>query len=162
MGFRFRLGPFTFGRTGTRLSLWFRGGGISTPLSGKGRTFGKVRVGPLSWYGQSGENPHALPHEESAQVEHHLIDANERAAIEAFRTDASFLGRLQQKGMPWRGVQERLKEELPSHLPDQDNIAYGLVPKAMEITFGQQGTAWGTEKRPARSGTGMTTWIVVK
>lgn len=162
MSFRFRLGPFTFGRTGTRLSLWFGGVGISTPLSGKGRTFGKVSVGPVSCYGQSGENPRSLPREESAVAEHNSFEAHERAAIDAFRADQSFLGRLQQTGMPWRGVQERLKEELPSHLPDRDNIAYCLVPKAMSITFGQQEAAWGTEKRPSKSGTGLTTWIVVK
>lgn len=162
MSFRFRLGPFTFGRTGTRLSLWLGGIGISTPLSGKGRTFGKVSVGPLSWYGQSGGNPRDLLQEEAALVEHNPFGAHEHAAIESFRADASFLGRLQQKGMPWRGVQERLKEELPNHLRDRDNIAYGLVPKAMSITFGQQETAWSTEKRPSKSGTGLTTWIVVK
>jgi hypothetical protein len=50
MGFRFRIGPFTFGRTGTRLSFWRSGTGISVPLSGKGRTSGKVGLGPLSWY----------------------------------------------------------------------------------------------------------------
>lgn len=51
MSFRFRLGPLTFGRTGTRISLWRRGSGVSIPLSGKGRTFAKVRFGPASWYG---------------------------------------------------------------------------------------------------------------
>jgi hypothetical protein len=50
MSFRFRLGPFTFGRTGTRLSLWHRGIGVSIPLSGKGRSFSKIGVGPASWY----------------------------------------------------------------------------------------------------------------
>jgi hypothetical protein len=56
MSFRFRLGPFTFGRTGTRLSLWRRGTGVSIPLSGKGRSFGKLGIGPASWYfsGSSG------------------------------------------------------------------------------------------------------------
>jgi hypothetical protein len=28
-------------------------------------------------------------------------------------------------------------------------------------TIGQQETAWKTEKRPAKSGSGYTTWIVV-
>ena len=162
MGFRFRLGPFTFGRTGTRLSLWLGGTGLSTPLSGKGRTFGKVGIGPLSWYGQSGNSPSALPSEEAAAVEPNPLGAYEGAAINAFRADQHFLERLQQKGMPWRGVQERLKEELPHHLPDLDHIAYGLVPKAMNITFGQQEAAGGTEKRPSKMGTGFTTWIVVK
>jgi hypothetical protein len=50
MGFRFRLGPFTFGRTGTRLNLWRRGTGVSIPLSGKGRSFGKISAGPIVWY----------------------------------------------------------------------------------------------------------------
>jgi hypothetical protein len=162
MGFRFRLGPFTFGRAGTRLSLWLGGIGFSTPLSGKGRTFGKVGIGPFSWYGQSGKAPSVLPSEEAAAVGPNLFSAYEGAAIDAFRADLRFLERLQQKGMPWRGVQERLKEELPNHLPDLDNVAYDLVPKAMNITFGQQEAAWGTEKRPSKSGTGLTTWIVVK
>jgi len=162
MGFRFRFGPFTFGRTGTRLSMWLGGIGFSTPLSGKGRTFGKVGIGPFSWYGQSGGNPSALPGEEAAAVGSIPFTDYEVAAIDAFRADQRFLARLQQKGMPWRGVQERLKEELPNHLVDLDHIAYGLVPKAMNITFGQQDVAWGTEKRPSKGGTGLTTWIVVK
>jgi hypothetical protein len=54
MSIRFRLGPFTFGRTGTRLSLWNRGTGISIPVSGKGRSFGKVALGPVSLYSGGG------------------------------------------------------------------------------------------------------------
>ena len=50
MGVRFRLGPLTFGRTGTRLSLWRRGTRVSIPLSGKGRSFGKISAGPIAWY----------------------------------------------------------------------------------------------------------------
>lgn len=51
MGLRFRIGPFTFGRTGTRLSLWSRGSAISIPFfKKKGRTFGKIGFGPFSWH----------------------------------------------------------------------------------------------------------------
>lgn len=157
MGFRFRLGPFTFGRTGTRLSLWRGGIGFSTPLSGKGRSFGKIAIGPLSWYGQS-----SMPAEESSAVNPHAFTSEEVAAIQAFRADQRFLERLQKNGMPWRGVQERLKEELPRHLGALDGIAYGLVPKAMNVVFGQQGAAWGTEKRPSKGGSSTTTWIVVR
>lgn len=85
----------------------------------------------------------------------------EDAAIKAFRSDSQFLDQLRRFGKPWRGVQERLKEELPDLLSDRDKIAYGLVPKAMNAVFGQQETAWKTEKRPAKSGSGYTTWIVV-
>ena len=48
--FRIRIGPFTLGSTGARLSWWSKYFGFSTPLSGKGRTFGKVRFPwPLSF-----------------------------------------------------------------------------------------------------------------
>ena len=106
MGFRFRLGPFTFGRTGIRLSLWRGGIGFSIPLSGKGHTFGRVGIGPLRWYGQSDKDPSTLQSEQGAAVEN-AFSAHEGAAINAFRADQHFLERLQQKGMPWRGVQER-------------------------------------------------------
>ena len=62
--------------------------------------------------------------------------------------------------MPWRGVQEKLKEALPEHVSDRNNIAYKLVPKAMNTVVGKQNTAWKTEKRPSKTGNGQTTWVV--
>lgn len=162
MGFRFRLGPFTFGRSGTRLSVWLGGIGFSIPLTGRGRTFGKVAIGPFSWYGQSGKSRSSLPAEASSTVNPYAFTSEEVAAIEAFRADQRFLQKLQRNGMPWRGVQERLKKELPRHLAAVDRIAYCLVPKAMSAVFGEQGIAWSTVKRPSKGGTGLTTWIVVK
>jgi hypothetical protein len=103
-----------------------------------------------------------MPTEEGSVAKPHAFTSEEVAAIEAFRADQHFLERLQKSGMPWRGVQERLKEELPRHVGEPDRIAYGLVPKAMNAVFGQQGGAWGTEKRPSKGGSGLTTWIVVK
>ena len=51
MRIRFRLGPFTFGKGGTRLSIWRGGTGFSKPLfNGKGQTFGKIRLGIFSFY----------------------------------------------------------------------------------------------------------------
>ncbi|MBN1857803.1 DUF87 domain-containing protein [Candidatus Bipolaricaulota bacterium] len=85
----------------------------------------------------------------------------EEAAIESFKSDEDFLSKLRTNGMPWRGVQERLKEVLPDVLSDRHQIAYGLVPKAMVAVFGEQHSGWKTEKRPAKSGSGFTTWIVV-
>jgi hypothetical protein len=103
-----------------------------------------------------------VPAEEGSAANPHAFTFEEVAAIEAFRADQRFRQRLQQNGMAWRGVQERLKEELPRHLGAPDRIAYGLVPEAMSAVFGQQGAAWGTEKRPSKDGSGLTTWIVVK
>jgi hypothetical protein len=85
----------------------------------------------------------------------------EVGAIEALRSDQDFLERLQRNGLPWRGVQERLKEDLPDHLAARDDIAYALVPAAMNFVIGPQGTAWTTVKRPSKSGSGSTTWIVL-
>jgi hypothetical protein len=95
------------------------------------------------------------------EKEQHMLGSYEGAAIKAFRSDRQFLEKLRRYGVPWRGVQERLKEELPDLLSDRDKIAYSLVPKAMDAVFGQQETSWKTERRPSKSGSGYTTWIVI-
>jgi hypothetical protein len=106
--------------------------------------------------------PAAARGEESAvDEEQDVLGAYEDAAIKAFKSDGQFVDKLRSDGKPWRGVQERLKEELPDLLSDRDKIAYGLVPKAMDAVFGRQGVKWKTERRPAKSGGGLTTWIVI-
>jgi len=94
-------------------------------------------------------------------TKHDKIGSYEGALIEAFGSDLQFIERLQHYGVPWRGVQERIKEDLPERLADRDNIAYKLVPIVMDTVFGQQNTAWKTEKRPSKNGKGLTTWIVI-
>ena len=48
---RIRIGPFTFGSSGVRLSPWSKGTGFSIPLfNRKARSFGKIRLGPFSFY----------------------------------------------------------------------------------------------------------------
>lgn len=163
MRFRFRLGPLTFGRSGTRLSIWRGGTGVSVPLSKKkGGTFGKVKVGPVSGYFG---NPFrkASTKQNRKEKTHNSINffsADEERAIEAFNSDKQFINKLQNYGVPWRGVQEKLNEALPEHVSDRNNIAYKLVPKAMNTVFGKQNTAWKTEKRPSKTGNGQTTWVV--
>lgn len=159
MSFRFRIGPFTFGRTGTRLSLWGRGGGFSVPLSGRGRSFGKVGIGPFSWFFRG--RPERRDGKAQLASGHLSLGSHETAAIEAFRSDQQFLRNLQRYGVPWRGVQERLKDALPDLLTDRDQTAYRLVPKAMDAVFGQQETSWTTVRRKSRNGSGHTTWIVL-
>ena len=164
MRFRFRLGPFTFGRSGTHLSLWGGGTGVLVPLSKKkGRTFGKVSVGPVSGYfGGSSTNPAAMQSSQAKVAEKQQnIDADEAGAIEAFGSKRQFHNKLRNYGVQWRGIQERLKEELPERLFNRDDIAYRLVPKAMDAVFGEQNTAWKTEKWPSKSGKSFTTWIVI-
>ena len=48
---RIRIGPFTIGRRGIRLSLWRRQTGFSIPLfNKKARSFGKIKLGLFSFY----------------------------------------------------------------------------------------------------------------
>lgn len=81
------------------------------------------------------------------------------AAIDKFRKDTEILSRLEEYGVPWRGVQEQLKTYLPDILEDIDNRAYHLVPKAMEAVFGERDKRWKTERRPRKNGSGFTTWL---
>jgi hypothetical protein len=51
MSLRFRIGPFTVGSSGVRLSLWRKRGGVSVPLLGRSKgIFGVVHVGPARYY----------------------------------------------------------------------------------------------------------------
>jgi hypothetical protein len=133
-------------------------------LSGKkGRSFGKVGFGPFSWFfgGSSAHKTKKQYNQAEVQIEQHSMNSCEGMAITAIASDRQFLEKLSNFGLPWRGVQERLKEELPEHLINRDNIAYRLVPKAMGTVFGQQNRAWKTVKRPSKSSKGLTTWIVI-
>lgn len=104
----------------------------------------------------------AIPDGESEyDEEQDVLSSYEEAAITSFRSDCAFLEKLSQNGLPWRAVQERLKQALPELLSDRDQLAYRLVPKAMDRIFGEQETGWMTERRPSKSGSGHTTWIIV-
>ncbi len=103
----------------------------------------------------------SLNEELEVDEEQDTLATYEAATIEAFKNDHDFLGRLKQYGIPWRGVQEQLKDSLPDVLSDRDKIAYQLVPKAMSALFGEQEVGWTTEKRPSKSGSKPTTWVVV-
>ena len=165
MRLRFRVGPFTFGKGGTRLSLWKGQSGVSVPLSkkNKGGTFGKVRISPFSAYfgGWSTKKTIKQSNQASVGKKQQYIGSDEVAVIEALGTDQQFLNKVRNYGVPWRGVQERIKEELPEQLNDRNDIAFRLVPIAMDALFGKQNIAWKTEKRPSKSGNGETTWIVI-
>jgi len=104
----------------------------------------------------------ATQHEEQdVDEEQDTLATYEDASIEKFKNDREFIDKLNQYGVPWKGVQEQLKGSLPDVLSDRDNIAYRLVPKAMTALFGEQEIGWKTEKRPSKSGSGFTTWILV-
>ncbi|MCI0724926.1 MAG: ATP-binding protein [Acidobacteria bacterium] len=91
-----------------------------------------------------------------------ILEKYTAIALNGFKTDTATLDRIRKTGLPWRGVQQSLFEVLPGVLGSQerDKLAYRLVPRAMSETFGKD--KWETEKRPSKSGSGMTTWVVLK
>lgn len=153
MKLRFRIGPFTFGKSGARFSVWKGGSGVSIPLSGDGgEAFAKVRIGPVSAHFNQAKKKQVLD----------KFAANEAEAVEVLLDDKSLMERLEENGVPWRGVQECLKDALPPGLKGRNRVAYRLVPRVMDAAFGPQNVAWRTEKRPSKSGNGETTWIVLR
>ena len=56
-------------------------------------------------------------------------------------------------------VLEALKKHIPDLVDDRGKLANDLVPRALDEEFGN---SWETERRPAKSGTVMTTWVVIK
>lgn len=104
----------------------------------------------------------SLPAEEVEAYEaNDALHTYEAAAIAAFKADDRILERIRRYGMAWRGVLERLKEEIPFEVYDREKIAYSLVPKAMTEVFGAEDVGWKTEKRQRRDGPGETTYVVV-
>lgn len=62
MSLRFRIGPFTFGKSGARLSIWSRGSGFSMPLTNrkKNQSYGKVNFGIFSYFFNSKPKPKSI------------------------------------------------------------------------------------------------------
>lgn len=83
------------------------------------------------------------------------------AAIRSFKNDFGYITALTNKGKTWKDVAMHLKNGLPDIIDakERDDIAYNLVRRAMDETFGHD--KWKTEKRDKKSGDGTTTWIVI-
>ncbi len=94
-----------------------------------------------------------------ADQPHDVFETYVRSAIQKLKADGQTIKRLKAQGMPWKGVQVQIAEMLPDVINDRDNVAYSIVPRAMNTIFGEDG--WNTERRLSRSGNGTTTWIVV-
>jgi hypothetical protein len=82
-----------------------------------------------------------------------FLQAIQDQAIDALRREP---------GIPWGAVLGKLRDALPAELDGRDDLAYRLVPRAMEAIFnGVQGTTWDTERRTSRAGK-QVTFIVLK
>ena len=88
-----------------------------------------------------------------------VLETYIQSAIRRLKNDPTFESTVRSRGIPWKGVMERLKEGLPEVMTDRDQVAYQHVKRAMDDVFGAGG--WRTEKRPSKSRPGHhTTWII--
>jgi hypothetical protein len=86
----------------------------------------------------------------------------QKAAIKRVADDKPFIARIRASGIPWMGIVDALGKALPDVLNDRNGIAYNLVPQFLNETFGERSKGWDTEKRPKKTGTGTTTWVILK
>jgi uncharacterized protein len=90
-----------------------------------------------------------LHDEESGSVD--VLANIESQAIERLRVDSEMRSRIESDlGVPWAGVMAFFLEKLPSHVDDRRELAYHLVPKAMNQIYGSQNHGWETYKNAAK------------
>jgi len=82
-----------------------------------------------------------------------LLAIEEQVMIRALQADTRAMNRLQNAGMAWGSVKAIFLAELPPALTDRDDLAYRLVPKALNRLFGPEG--WESFKHPQKG----TTWV---
>jgi len=82
------------------------------------------------------------------------LEAYEQKAIRRLKEDTEILERIRGDGYPYGGLKAKLREYLPATLDDRDEVAYHLVPKALDQIFGEQDKAWHSFRAP----TGAT-WV---
>jgi len=84
-----------------------------------------------------------------------VFEALEGAAIRAFQSDEEIMKQMAGDGIPWGALNSYFQKHLPPELEDRGAMAYRLVPKAMDRTFGAQDAGWHTYKHAT---TGKT-WV---
>ncbi|MBY0564414.1 MAG: hypothetical protein K2P58_09520 [Hyphomonadaceae bacterium] len=78
----------------------------------------------------------------------------EARAIAGLRSNEDIMCKLQgTDGIAWFGVQKALMDALPDHIDDRQQLAYNLVPRALDAIFGPQ--KWETYKNPTTN----RTWV---
>jgi len=76
----------------------------------------------------------------------------ESKAIEALRADRELIGKIKSEGIAWGTLKAFFSNILPLTLDDRENLAYQLVPKALNQILGPQYEAWHSFRRQTREG----------
>ncbi len=108
-----------------------------------------------------GERQPELPADGDA-VDEAPVDAMaayRQQAVAALAQDKGFVQKLRgDKGVTWMAVIVALEDKLPTQLQDRHQIAYDLVPSALDTILGIG--QWESFKQPRKDGTGKpVTWV---
>jgi len=95
----------------------------------------------------------------SVEVNEDVLKTQQDAAIAKVKRAGEVEKRVRSAGMPWRGVQQALADDLPDTVVDRDQMAYQLVAPALDLILGRGN--WSTERRESKSRPGSTTTYVV-
>ena len=117
---------------------------------------GKTYAATLRERFENLSSPHAdatdqrdtVPGQEEEAPPVDVLRSIEAQAIREF-SESEWKERVQTDGAAWGGLKAFFLEVLPDDLDDPDNMAYQLVPKALNQIFGQQDIEWHTFKNPS-------------
>lgn len=70
------------------------------------------------------------------------LDLYERRAIAALRANTDLLSRIRGAGVPWGELNRFMETNLPADLDDRSELAYRLVPRALNEILGSQDVGW--------------------
>lgn len=82
-----------------------------------------------------------FPNEDAAEKPD-IKETFERNAVQALKAADDLMERIKNGGVAYGTVKAYLKNELPDTMEDKDQLAYDLVPKALNEILGPQDTAW--------------------
>ncbi len=83
-------------------------------------------------------------------------------AATMLQADPTLMSKLKASGETWAGIKQAIYNTLPDAIEseERDALAYKLVRPVLERMLGEQNRDWRSEKRPKKSGEGLTTWVV--
>jgi hypothetical protein len=85
-----------------------------------------------------------------------VFAAVEARAIAVLEEDEDLKARIRGDGYPWGGLNKFFEEHLPELLENRSQVAFQLVPKALNRVFGdQESGGWHTFKHPTTN----KTWV---
>ena len=80
-----------------------------------------------------------------------VVTALEKKSIDTLRSDTDLMSRIRDSGVAWGTLKALFVDQLPESLEDRDDIAYNLVPKALNELLGPQDEAWFSYRNPERN-----------